>query len=334
MLLCPCALAFRRTERAAVQLTCWATACLAPTAAPQTEGPWVLGDLPASLADPAALEQLQAQFSLLDTSAKLKILVALAALRRRDVVPLASAFDMIIAAAASDVEPWVRLVAQMVAPLPRRAQISDQLADADNPLDSAVNELLGHGASPPGSHARHVRARRAGLTHGCAVGETGGRVHMHAQLTSSGPRRTLRARRPTSSGPRTRRNRPQHRTLSSPRKHNHCRQTDASGSWTLPAKLEKVGRALCVWKNPPPRPHTHTHTHTHADGDSRRVRALRPPAARSAPGKGRDARTGTAPPSLAGMPTHTSRPSAPFRPGTRACRVSCGHSQHRSQPAC
>ena len=107
----------------------------------------MLGDLAGSLVDPAVLEQLLAQFSLLDTAAKLKILAALAAIRRRDISDsVADQLDRLIQTAVADPEPWVKVTAQLMAPVPRRTEINDRLDEADSPLGAAVARIHAEGS--------------------------------------------------------------------------------------------------------------------------------------------------------------------------------------------
>ena len=138
----------------------------------QTEGPWALGDLAATLVDAAALDQLLAQFPLLDTPAKLKILTALAALRRRDVAAVADQLDRLVATAAADPEPWVKVTARMLAPLPRRPQINDRADDADDteedgsgPFQTVVRRLSGASRG----HTRRPTAFLTARTRGAAT---------------------------------------------------------------------------------------------------------------------------------------------------------------------
>ena len=106
------------------------------------EAPWTLGDLPASLASPASLEQLLVQFPLLDTPAKLKILAGMVGIRRRELAPVADQLEQLLRIAAEDIEPWVSVTAHLLMPFPRQQTVSERLELPGNALDTAVAGVL------------------------------------------------------------------------------------------------------------------------------------------------------------------------------------------------
>jgi len=106
------------------------------------EAPWTLGDLPASLSNPASLEQLLVQFPLLDTPAKLKILTGMVGIRRRELVTVADQLEQLLRIAAEDIEPWVSVTAHLLIPFPRHQTVSELLELPGNALDTAVTSVL------------------------------------------------------------------------------------------------------------------------------------------------------------------------------------------------
>jgi hypothetical protein len=110
----------------------------------QLEGPWALGDLAATLGDRAALDQLLAQFALLETAAKLRVLLGIVAVRRAVLTTTAvnDRMDRLLALAAADADPWVRTVAQLLAPVPYAARAATRSADPESVLEATVADLL------------------------------------------------------------------------------------------------------------------------------------------------------------------------------------------------